>query len=121
MKLENGLYVQVNEKLPGGALSGIFLSDTSTEGTKAIYYAKSGVIRPEGETNVLLLLDGELQQRDLTNNQISIVTLLVLRTGHGRIRACRDRAPRAAQGAVDSLSPQSRRRRSTIPRRHRST
>jgi lipopolysaccharide export system permease protein len=74
MKLEDGLYVQVNEKLPGGALSGIFLSDTRTEGTEAIYYAKSGVVRPQGETNILLLLDGELQQKDMTNNQISIVT-----------------------------------------------
>jgi lipopolysaccharide export system permease protein len=74
MQLENGLHVQVNEKLPGGALSGIFLSDTRAEGTEAIYYAKNGVIRPVGETNVLLLLDGELQQRDLSNDQISIVT-----------------------------------------------
>ncbi|MEQ8305871.1 MAG: LptF/LptG family permease [Hoeflea sp.] len=74
MRLENGLYVQVNEKLPGGALSGIFLSDTRTEGTEAIYYAKSGIIQPSGETNILLLLDGELQQRNLSNNQISIVT-----------------------------------------------
>lgn len=74
MKLEDGLYVQVNEKLPGGALSGIFLSDTRTDGTEAIYYAKSGVIQPEGDTNILLLLDGELQQRDTSNDQISIVT-----------------------------------------------
>ncbi|WP_422373365.1 LptF/LptG family permease [Hoeflea sp.] len=74
MRLEEGLYVQVNEKLPGGALSGIFLSDTRTEGTEAIYYAKSGIIQPSGDTNILLLLDGELQQRDMSNNQISIVT-----------------------------------------------
>jgi lipopolysaccharide export system permease protein len=74
MKLEDGLHVQVNEKLPGGALSGIFLSDTRTEGTEAIYYAKSGVIRPAGDTDILLLIDGELQQRDLSNGQISIVT-----------------------------------------------
>lgn len=74
MKLEDGLYVQVNDKLPGGALSGIFLSDTRTEGTEAIYYAKNGVIRQSPDSDILLLIDGELQQRDTSNDQISIVT-----------------------------------------------
>jgi lipopolysaccharide export system permease protein len=49
MKLEDGLYVQVNEKLPGGELGGIFLSDTRTEGNETIYYARSGVIRKSEE------------------------------------------------------------------------
>ncbi|MCY0146409.1 LptF/LptG family permease [Hoeflea sp. G2-23] len=74
MRLEDGLYVQVNEKLPGGVLGGIFLSDTRTKGTEAIYYAKSGVIKSNGDTDILFLVDGELQQRDLTNDRISIVT-----------------------------------------------
>lgn len=74
MRLEDGLYVQVNEKLPGGEMGGIFLADTRTEGNESIYYAKSGIIKPLGDTNILFLVDGELQQRDLSNNQISIVT-----------------------------------------------
>ena len=76
MKLEEGLYVQVNEKLPGGELGGIFLSDNRAENNETIYYARNGVIRTSEETgsNILYLVDGELQQRDLTNNRISIVT-----------------------------------------------
>ncbi|AKI01150.1 putative permease [Hoeflea sp. IMCC20628] len=74
MRLENGLYVQVNEKLPGGELGGIFLADSRTEGNESIYYARSGVVKTVGETNILYLVDGELQQRNLSNNQISIVT-----------------------------------------------
>lgn len=76
MRLEDGLYVQVNEKLPGGELGGIFLSDTRTEGNETIYYARSGVIRKseETDTSILYLVDGELQQKDLSNNRISIVT-----------------------------------------------
>lgn len=74
MKLEDGLYIQINEKLPGGELGGIFLSDTRTEGKEAIYYAKSGVIRPAGDNDILLLIEGELQQRDLVDNHISIVS-----------------------------------------------
>lgn len=76
MKLEDGLYVQVNEKLSDGQLGGIFLSDSRTEGNETIYYARSGVIRKseETDTNILYLVDGELQQRDLSNDRISIVT-----------------------------------------------
>jgi len=76
MQLEDGLYVQVNEKLPGGELGGIFLSDNRTEGNETIYYARSGVVRKSEETgtNILYLVDGELQQRNLSNDQISIVT-----------------------------------------------
>ena len=73
-QLEKGLYVQVNEKLPGGALGGIFLADSRTEGNETIYYARSGVIKASGDTNVLYLVDGELQQRDLSSDQISTVT-----------------------------------------------
>lgn len=74
MRLEDGLYVQVNEKLPGGELGGIFLADSRTEGNETIYYARKGVVKTSGDTNILFLVDGELQQRNLANNQISIVT-----------------------------------------------
>ncbi|MBC7279902.1 LptF/LptG family permease [Hoeflea sp.] len=74
MELEKGLFVQVNEKLPGGELGGIFLADSRTEGSETIYYARSGVIRRIGDTSILHLVDGELQQRSLSNDQISIVT-----------------------------------------------
>jgi lipopolysaccharide export system permease protein len=76
MKLEDGLYVQINEKLAGGQMGGIFLSDSRAEGNETIYYARSGMIRKSEETgsNILHLVDGELQQRSLADNRISIVT-----------------------------------------------
>lgn len=76
MKLEEGLYVQINEKLADGQMGGIFLSDNRTEGNETIYYARSGVVRKSEQTdsNILFLVDGELQQRDLTSDRISIVT-----------------------------------------------
>ncbi|MDZ7603536.1 MAG: LptF/LptG family permease [Hoeflea sp.] len=74
MELEKGLFVQVNEKLPGGELGGIFLADSRTPENETIYYARSGVIRSIGDKNILYLVDGELQQRSLSNDQISIVT-----------------------------------------------
>lgn len=74
MQLEKGLYVQVNEKLPGGEMGGIFLADARTEDAETIYYARSGVIKSSGDKDILYLVDGELQQRDLSSDQISIVT-----------------------------------------------
>lgn len=74
MELEKGLFVQVNEKLPGGELSGIFLADSRTEDSETIYYARSGVIKNTGDKNILYLVDGELQQRTPSSDQISIVT-----------------------------------------------
>jgi len=76
MKLEEGLYVQINEKLADGQMGGIFLSDNRTEGNETIYYARSGVVRKSEQTdsNILFLVDGELQQRDLTSDRISIVS-----------------------------------------------
>lgn len=76
MKLEDGLYVQINEKLADGQMGGIFLSDNRTEGNETIYYARSGMVRKSEATdsNILYLVDGELQQRDLSSDRISIVT-----------------------------------------------
>ncbi|WP_052161461.1 LptF/LptG family permease [Hoeflea sp. BAL378] len=74
MQLEDGLYVQVNEKLPGGEMGGIFLADSRAEDNETIYYARSGVIRSAGDKRILFLVDGELQQRSLSNDQISVVT-----------------------------------------------
>lgn len=76
MKLEEGLYVQINEKLADGQMGGIFLSDNRTEGNETIYYARSGMVRKSEVTgsNILFLVDGELQQRDLASDRISIVT-----------------------------------------------
>ena len=105
--LKPGLFVQVNEKLPGGELSGIFLADSRTEDSETIYYARSGVIRSTGDKNILYLVDGELQQRSLSNDQISIVTFTSYALGHGGLRARGTGCGAATQGAAHRLSAQS--------------
>jgi Predicted permeases len=73
-RLDNGLYVQINEMLPGGEFGGIFLSDMRVEGKELVYFAKRGSIQRIGDDKLLLLLDGQVQQRSTGSNQISMVT-----------------------------------------------
>ena len=73
-RIEDGLHVQINEKLPGGELSGIFLSDTRTEGRELIYFAKQGMVQELGDVKILYMTDGEVQQRATGSNQISNVS-----------------------------------------------
>lgn len=73
-KLEDGLYIQINEMLPGGEFSGIFLSDMRNEGQELIYFAQRGSIETVDDDQLLVLIDGQVQRRDTNSEQISIVT-----------------------------------------------
>lgn len=73
-RVEDGLYVQINEKKPGGELAGIFLSDTRTEGKELVYFAQRGSVQKIGDVTLLYMTDGELQQRDTGSDQISIIS-----------------------------------------------
>lgn len=63
-KIDDNLFLQVAERLPNGALGGIFVSDSRLEESDLIYYAKSGQVvdRPEGD--ILVLADGEISRKD---------------------------------------------------------
>ena len=63
-KIDDNLFLQVAERLPNGALGGIFVSDSRQEDSDLIYYAKSGQVidRPEGD--ILVLADGEISRKD---------------------------------------------------------
>lgn len=73
MQLEKGLYIQINEKLPGGEFGGLFLADTRTEGNETIYTARRASIAEASGTDILIMQDGEVQSRTLSNGQISII------------------------------------------------
>ena len=40
-KIEEGLFIQIGERLPDGRLGGIFVADSRTEGIDLVYYAKT--------------------------------------------------------------------------------
>ena len=71
-KVEDGLYVQIAERLPNGRLRGIFIADARTDGIELVYYAKNGLVVERDGKNLLAMEDGEVQ-RKTSNGEVSII------------------------------------------------
>lgn len=70
--IDDGLVIQISERLPDGRFAGIFLSDTREEETELIYYADTGAtVELDGE-HVLVMQDGVVHRRNATGN-VSII------------------------------------------------
>jgi len=67
-KIDEGLYLQVGERLPGNRLGGIFVADSREEGANLIYYAKSGSVVEKGDEKVLMMNDGVIHRKSLTGD-----------------------------------------------------
>lgn len=72
-KIEDDLYIQVSEKLAGGEMNGIFLSDRRDPAAELIYYARSGAIVKNDEVNLLVMRDGQVHRGTGSNDQTSII------------------------------------------------
>ena len=62
-KIQDGLFVQVSERLPDGRLGGIFVADSRTKNVDLAFYAKNGEIYSEGSDRVLFMRDGEVHRK----------------------------------------------------------
>ncbi|EXL08753.1 LPS export ABC transporter permease LptF [Aquamicrobium defluvii] len=71
-KIEDGLFVQIGERLPGNQLAGLFVADSREEGVDLIYYAKTGTVVDLANAKALLMNDGVIQ-RKAAGGDISIV------------------------------------------------
>ena len=94
-KIEDGLYIQISERLPDGRFGGIFVSDAREKGTELIYYAKEGATVEIDGIQLLVMQDGTVQAK-LTAISLSFAILLmrlICRNlpllAHGRISAPR--------------------------------
>jgi len=74
-KIEDGLFIQIGERLSDGRLGGIFVADSRTEGTDLIYYARYGTVIEQNKQTVLVMQDGEIQ-RKIAGKDISIIRFL---------------------------------------------
>jgi lipopolysaccharide export system permease protein len=72
-KIEDDLYIQVSEKLAGGEMNGIFLSDRRDPAAELVYYARSGTIVETGDLSLLVMRDGQVHRGSGADNQISII------------------------------------------------
>jgi len=71
-KVEDGLFLQIGERLPDNRLGGIFVADSRQEGTDLVYYAKTGAIIDKADEKVLLMNDGVVH-RKIPSGEISVI------------------------------------------------
>lgn len=67
-KIDDGLFLQVGERLAGNRLGGIFVADSREEGASLVYYAKTGSIVEKGNEKVLMMNDGVINRRSVTGD-----------------------------------------------------
>lgn len=67
-KIDEGLYLQVGERLPGNRLGGIFVADSREEGASLTYYAKTGSIVEKGDEKVLMMNDGVINRKSVSGD-----------------------------------------------------
>jgi lipopolysaccharide export system permease protein len=69
-RIEDGLYVQISQRLSGRILKGLFVVDSRDPAFDLIYYAKEGAVDPSGTS--LLMKDGEVH-RKTADGDVSII------------------------------------------------
>jgi lipopolysaccharide export system permease protein len=69
-RIEDGLYVQISERLSGRVLRGLFVADSRDPAFSLIYYAREGAVDESG--TALVMKDGEVQ-RKTPEGDVSIV------------------------------------------------
>ncbi|TXH99136.1 MAG: LptF/LptG family permease [Rhizobium sp.] len=69
-RIEDGLYVQISQRLSGRILKGLFVVDSRDPAFDLIYYAKEGAVDPSGTS--LLMKDGEVHRKTPDGN-VSVI------------------------------------------------
>lgn len=69
--VEDGVYIQVGERLPDGQLGQIFVADTRDPKLDLAYYAKTGAVMQRDQKNLLVMTDGEVHRK--ADGQVSVI------------------------------------------------
>lgn len=72
-KVSDNLYVQIAERKPDGGIGGLFIADSRDPQIDLIYYAADGVIANNGDHDLILMKQGEVQRRDVKTGNVSII------------------------------------------------
>ncbi len=65
-RVEDGLYVQISQRVQGRVLQGLFVADSRDPAFELIYYAREGAVDDKGTT--LIMKDGEVHRKTLDGN-----------------------------------------------------
>ncbi|MBL0371240.1 LptF/LptG family permease [Rhizobium sp. KVB221] len=69
-KIDDGLYVQISERLKGRVMRGLFVADSRDPRFEMLYYAREGAVDEGGGT--LIMKDGEIHRKAL-DSSVSII------------------------------------------------
>lgn len=69
-KIDDGLYVQISERVQGRVLRGLFVADSRDPNYEMIYYAREGAVDENGGT--LIMKDGEIH-RKIKDGEVSVI------------------------------------------------
>lgn len=72
-KLSDNLYIQVAERRADGSIGGLFIADSRDPSLDLIYYAADGAIASTPSGDMLLMKNGEVQRRDVSDGTVSII------------------------------------------------
>ena len=73
-KLADNLYIQVAERRADGSIGGLFIADSRDPSLDLIYYAADGgIATTETGANMLLMQNGEVQRRSVSDGTVSII------------------------------------------------
>ena len=65
--------MQVSKREAGGQLGGLFIADSRDPALDMIYYARKGSVVRRDDTNLLLMADGEIHRKTVSDGQVSII------------------------------------------------
>ncbi|WP_269931593.1 LPS export ABC transporter permease LptF [Aminobacter sp. HY435] len=72
-KIDEGLFVQVGERLPNGGLGGIFVADSREPNIDLVYYAKDGSFIEHNDKQMLVMNDGVIH-RKAPGGEVSVIS-----------------------------------------------
>lgn len=72
-KLSDNLYIQIADRNADGSIGGMFIADSRDPKTDIIYYARDGAIASTPQGDMLLMRNGEVQRRNVSDSTVSII------------------------------------------------
>ncbi len=72
-KLADNLYIQIAERRADGSIGGLFIADSCDPTLDLIYYAADGAIASTPSGDMLLMENGEVQRRNVSDGTVSII------------------------------------------------
>ncbi|MBC2884822.1 LPS export ABC transporter permease LptF [Ochrobactrum sp. CM-21-5] len=72
-KLADNLYIQIADRRADGSIGGLFIADSRDPSLDLIYYAADGAIATTPSGDMLLMQNGEVQRRNVSDGTVSII------------------------------------------------